>query len=147
MLVDIRTYLAALFNNVIHYKDLITIDHKIGMIKYIFSTQSVDIKPLDDQLKKYISPDYYDTKEHIMLMNKELGNKININDVVFKDVEKMTIINGNNSYVIYNTPIKVKDLLVALHHTMHKDDTSVEIRNIHEVPFTNELIMGVYTER
>lgn len=140
MLVDIQTYLSAIFTNAQEYKDLITIDHKIGMMKYIFSRQNIDINSIPDQVLHHIQP-YFNEKENIMLMNKVLNNEVNINDIVFDNVEKITIVGQFNNHILYNAPIKVKDLLVAVFHVTHKTDKFVEVINIHEVPYTNELVI------
>tara|TARA_B110000908_G_C10263651_1_gene461458 strand:- start:4660 stop:5109 length:450 start_codon:yes stop_codon:yes gene_type:complete len=143
MLVDIQTYLNIIFTNAEKDKNLITIDHQPGLIKYIFSKEYIDIKAIPDQLQYHLHS-HSGRKEYIMLMNKVLGDKININDVVFDNAKKITIIgNRRSKHCLTRSPIKIKDLLLAIHQIIHMNDTFIGVTHIHEVPYTNELIISI----
>ena len=142
MLVDIQTYLSAIFTNAQEYKDLITVDHQPGIIKYIFSRQNIDIKGIPDPVLHSIHP-FPNEKEYIMLMNKVLNDKVNINDVVFDNVKKITIKEQRDTYVINSGPVKVKDLIIAVYNVTRRSDNFIEVLNIHEVPYTNEFVINI----
>ena len=146
MLVNIKTYLTAIFNSFLNYRNLIKIDSRSGMMTYKFRTQTINIILPINPMSPYLN--YAPTNEYVMLMNKELGTKININDVIFTNVERLTMKSDLNSHIINNSPIKVKDLLVALYSVISPTDVSyIEVDNIHEIPYTNELILSIYAGR
>jgi len=138
MYVNLNRYLYTILNVCLVNEKILGIDHKGGLILYIFKKKNI---PIPD---RYFNPsiDFYEysnynlhNKFYIELTNKYLPKQIDIEEIIFRDIELiLRVIKSSEyepiEYSIKKNVIKIKDILSSVGMITDKNLKEIDVLKV-----------------